>query len=71
MGLCLMMVRVMRVCGFTLVVVVMGRVRMCRITMGMRGSGVRQERKRPLSPRPMVNQHVRRGVEKGKNDAKG
>jgi hypothetical protein len=69
MGLCLMMVRVMRVCGFTLVV--MGRVRMYHITMGMRGSGVRQERKRPLSPRPMINQHVRRGVEKGKNDAAG
>lgn len=69
MGICLVMVRVMRVCGFTLVVMV--HVRMCRITVGMRGSKMRQKRKRPLSPRPMVNQHVRRSVEKGKNDAEG
>jgi hypothetical protein len=71
MGICLVMVRAMLMCGFTLVVVVVVCVRICRITMNMGEIGVGQECKRLLSPHPMVHQHMCRGVEKGKNDAEG
>ena len=51
-------------------VMVVMPVRMGLITVGMAGTWVGKERKRPLSPNPMVNQHMRRGEEKGENDAK-
>jgi hypothetical protein len=52
-------------------VVVVMPVRMGLITMGMVGTWVGQEHKRPLSPKPMVNEHMRRGEEKSENNAKG
>jgi hypothetical protein len=65
------MVWVMLVCGFVLMVVAVMPVRMGLITVGMAGALVGKECKGPLSPRPMVNKHMRRSEEKSENDTKG
>jgi hypothetical protein len=71
MGIRLVMGGVMLVSRFAFMVVVVMPIRMGHITVGMAGTRVGKERKRPLSPNPMVNQHMRRGTEKSENDAEG
>ena len=66
-GVRLVMRRVMRVLGLSLMVMVV----VYGIRVGVRGAGMWEEHKRRVSPSRMVNKHMRRGEEKGQNESNG
>lgn len=68
MGIRLVMQGVMIGCGLSLMVVVRTMVRL--IAVGVGRTEMRQECKRRMPTSHMVNQHMRRGEEKGKNESK-